>query len=349
MQDPTGRCRSGVNGLVAVLVLALRFGELQSAPLNSVSEATVQAVESVAVTVSDMDRSLAFYEEVLGFVPESDVEVAGEAYEHLYGVFGLRLRTVRLRLGEEHLELMQFLAPGGRPMPVDSRGNDGWFQHVALIVSDIDRAYARLRQFKVPQASSGPQRLPDWNPDAAGISAYYFRDPDGHFLEILQFPPGKGAAKWHVRSGELFLGIDHTAIVVADTDASLKFYRDTLGLKVAGASENYGTEQEHLNNVFGARLRITALRAPEGPGVELLEYLAPRSGRAMPADSQASDLWHWLINMRAGIQVADRALRAGHYRYVSPGPVTLRGGATASGLLVRDADGHAVMLRESRQ
>lgn len=68
----------------------------------------------------------------------------------------------------------------------------------------------------------------------------------------LQFPEGKGDAKWQ-RKDRLFLGIDHTAIVVSNTEASLKFYRDVLGLHIAGTSENYGTEQEHLNNVFGAR------------------------------------------------------------------------------------------------
>ncbi len=51
---------------------------------------------------------------------------------------------------------------------------------------------------------------------------------------------------------------------------------------MAGTSENHGLEQERLNNVFGARLRITALRAARGPGVELLEYLAPRT---WPADA----------------------------------------------------------------
>ena len=70
-----------------------------------------------------------------------------------------------------------------------------------------------------------------------------------------------------IRNGkrrEAVPGIDHTAIVVANTEASLKFYRDALGLQIAGTSENYGTEQEHLNNVFGARLRITSLRAGSG-------------------------------------------------------------------------------------
>ena len=121
----------------------------------------------------------------------------------------------------------------------------------------MDRAYKLLRGNKVKHASTGPQRLPEWNKNAAGIQAFYFRDPDGHFLEVLAFPPDKGAAKWHEQNGRLFLGIDHTAIVISDTDASLRFYRDVLGLKVVGESENHGPEQERLNNVFGARLRIT--------------------------------------------------------------------------------------------
>lgn len=62
------------------------------------------------------------------------------------------------------------------------------------------------------------------------------------------------------------MGIDHTAIAVSDTQASLDFYRDLLGLRVAGKSENYGTQQEHLNQVFGARLHISGLRAPVASG-----------------------------------------------------------------------------------
>src|SRR5919198_6386712 len=109
-----------------------------------------------------------------------------------------------------------------------------------------------LRLNKVEHATSGPQRLSDWNRNAVGVSAFYFRDPDGHPLEILQFPAGKGLAKWHDSRGRLFLGIDHTAIVVRSTERSLAFYRDLLGLPVAGHSENYGPEQERLNNVPGA-------------------------------------------------------------------------------------------------
>ncbi len=307
------------------------------------------AIDSVGIPVTDLERAQTFYTEVLGFTKVDEREVAGDAYEHLYGVFGMRLRLVRLRLGDEAIELMQFLAPRGRATPADSRSNDRWFQHVAIIVSDMGRAYERLRQYHVEYASSGPQRLPDWNPGAGGIQAFYFRDPDGNFLELLQFPPGKGAAKWQRRDGTLFLGIDHTAIVVADTEASLAYYRDELGLQIVGASENYGTEQEHLNNVFGAHLRITALRTAAGPGVELLEYLAPRDGRPAPTDTHANDRWYWQVNMRS--RTADAVLAAAISRHtpnVSGGLVALEGGELGfhAGFILRDPDGHAALIED---
>ena len=242
----------------------------------------VTSVDSIGIVVSDLDRAVDFYSNVLSFEKVSDTEVAGDDFEHLEGVFGARARVVRMKLGDEHIELIQYLAPKGRPIPVDSRSNDHWFQHIAIIVSDMDKAYERLREHHVQFASTGPQRIPDWNKGAAGILAFYFRDPDGHNLEILWFPPDKGNPKWHKPTDRLFLGIDHTAIVVRDTETSLKFYRDALGFKVAGEGENYGTEQEHLNNVFGARLHITSLRAAAGPSIEFLEYLTPRDGRPFP-------------------------------------------------------------------
>ena len=311
--------------------------------------ATVSAVDSVGITVADMNRAVAFYRDVLDFRKIDEHEVTGDAVEHLFGEFGVRLRVVRMRLGDEDIELMQFLAPRGRPDPVDSRSNDRWFQHVAIIVSDMDKAYARLREHNIEHASSGPQRLPDWNPNAGGISAFYFRDPEGNTLEILAFPPGKGTAKWQ-RKDALFLGIDHTAIVVANTENSLRFYRDSLGMVVAGHSENWGTEQEHLNNVFGARLRITALRAARGPGVELLEYLAPQGGRPMPVDTQASDLWYWQVNFLSEDVAAGaaRLIQQG-YAGVSSGTVTLplKELGFQTGFIARDPDGHATALRRS--
>jgi catechol 2,3-dioxygenase-like lactoylglutathione lyase family enzyme len=338
---------SRVGYVVCLLLSGANPPWIQAAPVSpSKIQQPVANVESVALTVGDLDRSLAFYRDVLGFRLVGSIEErSGDAWEHVYGVFGARVRVATLQLGDERLQLEQFLAPAGRPIPADSRSNDRWFQHVALIVSDMDRAYAWLRAHGVSHASTGPQILPQWNPNAGGIAAFYFRDPDQHHLEILHFPPGKGDAKWQ-RTDQLFLGIDHTAIVVADTEASLRFYRDTLGLHIAGSSENYGVEQERLNNVFGARLRITALRADNGPGVELLEYLAPRTGRSMPVDTLSNDLWNWHINVEGHAVAADGGVRAGHYTYVSPGPV---GVPDSLRLMVRDPDGHALLLQDRTQ
>jgi catechol 2,3-dioxygenase-like lactoylglutathione lyase family enzyme len=312
------------------------------------ARAAVVAVGPVGITVSDLDRALEFYTGVLEFRKVSEAELAGEGIERLRGVFGARARVALLQLGDEQLELTEYLAPEGRAFPELSRGNDLWFQHVAIIVSDMDRAYARLREHRVRHASTGPQRIPDWNRAAAGIRAFYFRDPDGHFLEILSFPPGKGPARWQEKS-RLFLGIDHTAITVSNTERSLSFYRDRLGMQVAGESENHGTEQEHLNNVFGARLRITSVRAARGPAIEFLEYLSPRDGRPYPADARANDLVHWQTRLETrALAGVERDLRAARVRFVSPGTVSLPDGGPGfrSGLLVRDPDGHAMEVVE---
>ena len=334
---------------VWILALVLVLPQFTQYALAQQNAALVEGVNAIGITVSDMDRAVDFYSKVLTFEKTSDTEVTGENYEHLEGVFGLRMRVVRMRLGDEFIELTEYLAPKGRPIPVDSRSNDRWFQHIAIIVSDMDKAYARLRQNKVEHASSGPQRLPDWNKNAAGISAFYFKDPDGHPVEVLQFPPDKGLEKWHRPTNKLFLGIDHTAIVVWDTDASIKFYRDLLGMHVAGESENYGNEQEHLNNVFGAHLRITALRGAIGPGIELLEYLAPRDGRAFPSDEQASDVVHrQTVLLTRGADAAARQLQSSRVNFVSSGVVANQTGQLgfSKALLVRDPDGHAIEIEE---
>jgi catechol 2,3-dioxygenase-like lactoylglutathione lyase family enzyme len=328
---------------VVFLVLGL-YGSLAPA-----SAQLVRSVDAVGITVSDIDRSVEFFSKVLSFEKVSDIEVMGSEYERLQGVFGARMRIVRLRLGEEFIDLTEYLTPRGRPIPVDSRSNDQWFQHIAIVVSDMDKAYQQLRAQKVQHTSTGPQRIPDWNKAAAGIKAFYFKDPDGHNLELIYFPSGKGNPKWQQANGRLFLGIDHTAIAVSDTARSLDFYRDILGMKLAGESENYGTEQEHLNHVFGSRVRISGLKATSGFGVEFLDYLTPRDGRPMPHDTRANDLWHWQTAIKVGrADAAADKLKSARVRFVSPGVTTIpdRALGIAKGFIVRDPDGHGLQLIE---
>ena len=327
--------------LIAVIAI---FALFASARGQAVSH-----VESVGFTVSDMDKALDFYTRVLPFEKVSDAEVWGSDLEHLSGVFGARARVVRLKLGDEALELTEYLTPQGRPVPVDSRSNDRWFQHVAIIVSDMDKAYGYLKANKVRHASTGPQTLPSYITAAAGIKAFYFKDFDNHVLEILAFPPDKGAQKWHdlEKSGRLFLGIDHTAIVVGDTETSLRFYRDALGLSVAGESVNYGPEQEHLNNVFGAKLHISGLKTRDaGINVEFLEYLAPTNGRPFPVDTRSNDLWHWQTSFSTGN--IDGLFRTYKPEYISTASVLFKEHVLGyrKAALVRDPDGHAVRLVE---
>lgn len=316
----------------------------------------VVAVESIGMTVASMERSVEFYSKVLSFEKISDVEVSGAAYEQIQGLAGLRMRVVRMELGSELIELTQYLTPKGRPIPADSRSNDRWFQHIAIAVSDMDKAYQHLQQNMTQNRSTEPQQLPAWNKAAAGIQAFYFKDPDGHDLELILYPSGKGEPRWQRETDKLFLGIDHTAIVISDSKASLKFYQDLLGMERAGGSENYGTEQEHLNQVPNARLRINRLSAPTGPGIELLEYLNPRDGRPIPSDVRANDLIHrqttlvvWNAEAITSLSFANaQQRRMQQSTFVSSGVVEIPEQTLGfkKGFLVRDPDGHALRLVE---
>ena len=332
-----------------MLVIILVFVSAPTAVPRALQAQLVRAVSAVGLTVSDMDRSVKFFSNVLDFEKVGDVEVSGDEYEKLQGVFGLRMRVVRMKLGAEAIDLTQYLAPEGRPIPADWRSNDRWFQHIAIVVSDVDKAYQHLRAHKVRYGSTGPQTIPLNNKAAAGIRAFYFKDPDGHYLETIYFPPGKGDSRWQQKSDKLFLGIDHTAIVVSSTENSLRFYRDLLGMRLAGESMNEGTEQEHLNNVAGARLRISGLRAASGPGVEFLEYFSPRDGRPAPKDTRANDVWHWQTTMAtANAANAMQKLNRGGGRIISPAIAQFRDNnqGFSKGFLARDPDGHGLQFVE---
>jgi catechol 2,3-dioxygenase-like lactoylglutathione lyase family enzyme len=315
----------------------------------------ITAVKSIGMTVADLDRSIEFYTTVLSFTKIADYRVIGmEAVDEsclaaaqLPAAGKIQLRVATLQLGDETIELTQFLTNKGRSIPPDSRSHDRWFQHIAIVVSDLERAYQHLRQHSVAHTSPVPQTLPDWNPVAGGIQAFYYRDPDGHNLELIHFPAAKANPKWQQPNDALFLGIDHTALVVANTAASRAFYCDLLGMKLQQESENFGIEQERLSGVANARVRISSLAAPAGLGIELLEYLEPTDGRPMPPDTESNDLWYW----QTTLVVAD-AIDSVHQLNMAHFPLAAAEVAQSqtSGLefdrdfLVLDPDGHTIRL-----
>jgi len=152
--------------------LALLLACLLLATAAGATDVRVRAVDAIGMTVSDLDHSLDFYSRILGFTPVKEVEVAGEAWERLRGVFPLRMRVVRLQLGGEFLELTEYLAPAGRPAPPDARSNDRWFQHVAIVVRD--EKLGQARPVAIPGHELGFAR---------GVTV---RDPDGHALEMVE-------------------------------------------------------------------------------------------------------------------------------------------------------------------
>lgn len=309
---------------------------------------TVQSVASVGFTVSNMERSVAFYRDVLTFKPVSDIEVDGPEYDQLYGIFGVRARIVRMQLGEQQIELTQFIAPPDlRPIPVPSYSHDLWFQHVAIVVRDMDAAWAQLREHHVRQISPRPQTIPLSNQVAAGIKAIKFRDPDGHNLELLWFPPDKGNPVWKKPGSELFMGIDHTAMTVRSTESSAKFYRDLLGMAVAGGTLNTGQTQQYLDSLPGARTRVTGIAPKMGPpGLEFLEYELPTAGRPFPTDSHPTDLWHWQTTLVVSDVDAAAVALKDSAQLVSTGVVSIPDGNLGfkKGFLVRDPDGHVMQV-----
>lgn len=315
----------------------------------SVSFANAKAIElkSIALTVSDLDRSIAFYEQAMNFKKVSEQIIVSRDFDYVSGVFGSRVRSAELQLGDEKIQLNQFLSASGKPIPIDSRSNDLWFQHFAVVVSDMDKAFAQLQRMGVTGISSAPQTIPATNQGAAGIKAYKFKDPDGHPLEVLYFPSDKGRAKWQGHADQVFLGIDHTAITVADTARSTAFYRDILGFTVAGGGVNTGATQEQLDNAFGAVVRITGLRpqSTQSIGLEFLQYLTPSGGRLSAVDVQVDDIQHAHIVLQVdNIKQLSEELTNKHVAFISPQALAVKELQCNQCLMVKDPDGHAVLL-----
>ena len=217
----------------------------------------VTALLRVEMNVADLGCAERFYRNGLGFERDGS---DGDA--------------TLMRLGAQRIGLR---AASGAPYPAGSTAADPWFQHLAIVVRDMAAAYAHLcgAAAITPISQHGPVRLP---PSSGSVTAFKFRDPDGHPLELIEFP--RSLARWRDAAG-LFLGIDHTAIVVADVEASIAFYTGKLGLSVGARSVNTGAEQQQLDGLSDVTVDVVALEpTPEPtPHVELLVYRVPRVSR----------------------------------------------------------------------
>ncbi|MEO6927728.1 MAG: VOC family protein [Casimicrobiaceae bacterium] len=234
------------------------------------------------LTTADAKSAAQFYATAFGCRQIAADRLAGADFEGLMNVPGGADR-ITLGLGREIVELVQFDMPG-EPYPRESSASDLIFQHFAIVVADMTRAFQRLSSVAgwTPISIGGPQRLP---PTSGGVTAFKFRDPEGHPLELLAFPESS-RLNGHARSpDETCLGIDHSAIVVSDDVASIAFY-ESLGLDLSVRSFNQGPAQERLDDVSDAQVDVTALtpRRP-APHLELLCYRAHQRHPAPPRNA----------------------------------------------------------------
>lgn len=243
-------------------------------------QSTVDRLVRFSLTTADAHSLAVFYEKAFGCQRLATEHMAGANFERLMDVQG-GARRVTLSLGREIIELLQFDRPG-RPYPDGAAVSDPIFQHFAIVVKDMSQAYRWLLAVAGWTAISraGPQTLPL---SSGGVTAFKFRDPDGHPLEFLAFPDNNFPAIWRGRPNcDDCLGIDHSAISIADTARSIAFYRN-LGFEVGARSSNQGQEQENLDNVAEARVEVTALKPSQAaPHLELLCYRNTPQNRATP-------------------------------------------------------------------
>lgn len=247
--------------------------------------APLRSILGFRLVTRDLPRLQRFYQETLGFAADGPEQAIPSCELALLGVPGAGRRQA-LQQGEQLVALDQFDITG-RPYPDDGDAASLWFQHLALVVADMAEAYRRVAAC-TPISEAGPQHLPQ---SSGGVHAFKFRDPDGHPLELLQFPAGSRPSAWQGRAavaGQIGLGIDHSAISVTDADASTAFYR-SLGLEPGDRTVNHGPEQQRLDALAGVEMSVVPMQPASGtPHLELLGYRVPHGAAGPP--SQVNDV-----------------------------------------------------------
>ena len=147
----------------------------------------ITALGHTGVVVRDMDKMVAFYQDIFGFKVVVDTTVGGEETDNIVNFSVEHLRIVAMQLGEMQIELLEY-KPSGRDYPEDYKSNDLFGVHLAFQTDDMEKDFAILKEKGVKIISKGgPQTIPD-HPIFTGTKVLYFQDPEGHPLELMQMP-----------------------------------------------------------------------------------------------------------------------------------------------------------------
>ena len=144
------------------------------------------SADHTGITVSNLERSLAFWRDVIGFELSHTAHQTGELAREITGVPGAEIKLAVLRApGGHKIELLEYLAPPDRQKDVDLRPCDVGSAHVALLVDDLDAVLESIAASGW-KAAGKPQTLTT-GPNA-GKRVVYVRDPDGTTIEFMQPP-----------------------------------------------------------------------------------------------------------------------------------------------------------------
>lgn len=137
------------------------------------------------IVVADMERSLAYYRDLLGMRQTFETELEGEWIDTVVGLPGARARCVFVQPehGGMRLELLQYLEPCGSPLPATSQPNTHGLRHFAMEVEDLDTMVGRLRDAGL-SVFSDPVRVPFTLVGGIRKSLVYTLDPDGVIVEF---------------------------------------------------------------------------------------------------------------------------------------------------------------------
>jgi glyoxylase I family protein len=143
------------------------------------------AADHTGITVSNLERSLAFWRDVLGFELSHTAHQKGELAHEITGVEGAEIKLAVLKtLGGHKIELLEYIAPVDRKR-ADLRPCDVGSVHVALLVEDLDAVLAQIAASGWGPAGK-PQTL-STGPNA-GKRVVYVRDPDATTIEFMELP-----------------------------------------------------------------------------------------------------------------------------------------------------------------
>jgi catechol 2,3-dioxygenase-like lactoylglutathione lyase family enzyme len=134
------------------------------------------------ICVSDVERSLRFYRDLLGFRYEHELEVAGEPSDTLLRLRGVQLRAVYLTRDGVRIELLHFAGPPAPPRRERTVHELG-LTHLSFRVADLDATLAALRAAGERVLDETIIRVPDFQ-----VAACFVVDPDGQLIELVQSP-----------------------------------------------------------------------------------------------------------------------------------------------------------------